>query len=300
MSSSSALGPDLSSRVARAAGSRVASARPVAGGYTAARRFVVSLEDGRSAFLKAATDGETAAWLAAEAVAYRGVRADFLPALLAWDPTSLPFLLLEDLSHARWPPPWGEGDPRRVVSTLERVHATPPPAGLPTVASQADEIRGWPRVEADPRPFLSLGLVTSAWLARALPALARAEADLRLDGDDLLHMDVRSDNLCFAGDRTVLVDWSWACVGNGDVEVGYFLPSLHLEGGPAPEEVLPRRPDLAACVTSWFARHAGLPPPAPGSRVREVQRAQLLASLPWAVRALGLPSPDGPLWERGG
>jgi thiamine kinase-like enzyme len=36
-----------------------------------------------------------------------------------------------------------------------------------------------------------------------------------LAGKDLLHIDLRSDNICFAGDRTLLIDWNLACHGNG-------------------------------------------------------------------------------------
>jgi thiamine kinase-like enzyme len=53
----------------------------------------------------------------------------------------------------------------------------------------------------------------------------------------LLHFDVRSDNVCFAGDRAVLVDWNWAAIGNPVMDVAARLPSLHAEGGPPPEEI---------------------------------------------------------------
>ena len=65
-----------------------------------------------------------------------------------------------------------------------------------------------------------------------------AEAEAVLDGTDLLHLDVRSDNLCFVGSRAVLVDWNWACRGNGLVDLAGWVPSLHAEGGPLPESCL--------------------------------------------------------------
>ena len=72
------------------------------------------------------------------------------------------------------------------------------------------------------------------WLAEALPRLKQASADCDLGGDALLHMDVRSDNLCIRGDRAVLVDWNHACVGNPLLDSVAWAPSLRTEGGPEP------------------------------------------------------------------
>jgi len=80
-----------------------------------------------------------------------------------------------------------------------------------------------------------------------------------------------------------------ACTGNGAFDVVCWLPSLHLEGGLAPWEVLPDAGDLAAVIAGFFASRAGLPPPSGAPTVREFQRAQ--ACLPWAARELGLPAP---------
>jgi thiamine kinase-like enzyme len=100
---------------------------------------------------------------------------------------------------------------------------------------------------------------------------------------------VRSDNLCFAGDRVVLVDWNWACRGNRTVDVASWLPSLHLEGGPPPEAILPRAPTLAAAISGYFAARAGRHAETESDRaVRVLQLSQLRVALPWAVRALGL------------
>jgi len=86
--------------------------------------------------------------------------------------------------------------------------------------------------------------------------------------------------------------WNQACVGNELVDVAFWLPSLHDEGGPAPDEVLPDcPPELAGTIAGFFAARAGLPPPATAPRVRPLQLAQLRVALPWAARALGLPEP---------
>ncbi|HEY7833863.1 MAG TPA: phosphotransferase, partial [Ktedonobacterales bacterium] len=228
---------------------------------------------------------------------YGQVRAPFLPRVLGWDDGQRtgdpPLLVLEDLSGAFWPPPWTAERVGLVRVALAQVAATPPPPGLPEMEAFREELTGWVRVAADPAPFLALGLCAPAWLAAALPTLLRAEAAVVLAGEGLAHLDVRSDNICFVadgggGERAVLVDWNWACRGNPRVDVAAWLPSLRAEGGPAPEAVLPGEPELAACMSGFFASRAGLPGSA---SLRALQRRQLETALPWASLALGLPPP---------
>lgn len=99
------------------------------------------------------------------------------------------------------------------------------PADFPSLADDAHEFHGWREIGADPAGFLSLGFASAAWLSRALPRLIEAEQAIRLDGDALVHMDIRSDNLCFHGDRTLLVDWNWARRGNPAYDrIGWLHP----------------------------------------------------------------------------
>lgn len=286
--------PDLQSRVSRLLGERPVAWSGVRGGYTPAERWVVRLKGGLSAFVKVGTDANTARWLRAEYAVYSQLAAPFMPRLLAWEDGEPPVLVLEDLSSARWPPPWSPRLIGRVLDTLARVSSSPVPEGLPELESfRGGRLAGWGRVAGDPAPFLSLGLCSEGWLSAALPALLRAAGGAELSGEGLLHFDVRGDNLCFLGDRTLLVDWNSACRGNPRVDVAAWLPSLCAEGGPEPWEVMPDEPELAALLAGYWAARAGLPPPQPGSRVRGVQLSQLRAALPWAARGLGLPQPDG-------
>ena len=101
---------------------------------------------------------------------------------------------------------------------------------------------------------------------------------------------MRSDNLCLTDRGVVLIDWNLACLGNPELDTGFWLPSLELEGGPAPEAVLPRAPEVASWVSGFFAARAGLPHIPDAPRVRAFQRAQLVVALAWAARALELPA----------
>lgn len=282
--------PAAVTRTEHVLGAAAESWAPVSGrGYALGDRWLVALEGGATVFAKRAIGEPTAHWLRSEHALYAALGSAFMPRLLGWEDGELPLLVLEDLSGANWPPPWLPGSIEAVVRTLADVAATDPPAGLRRLSD--DPPAGWTDVARDPAPFLGLGLYSEAWLSTALPVLLRASDPGGLDGSALLHLDVRSDNLCIRGDRAILVDWNWAAVGNPAVDLAFWLPSLTLEGGPEPDDVArlsPGAADLAPIVAGFFAALAGLPPPEGAPAVRAFQRAQLEVALPWATRVLGL------------
>jgi len=289
---------DLPTRAVRARidallGAATVGFRPVEGGYSPVARWRVSTASRDRAFVKMAHTAYTRRALRAEHAALRTLDVDFAPRLIGFEDDDLhPLLVLEDLGDARWPPPWDPALVEEVRDTLARMHAMPT-ALPPFSVVHAGEERGWQSVADAPDAFLALGLVSPRWLDAALPALLDADARADLAGDVLTHFDVRSDNLCRADRGVVLIDWNLACRGNPDLDLGFWLPSLEMEGGPPPEASLARHPEVAAWVSGFFAARAGLPIVPEAPRVREVQRAQLRTALPWAVRALGLPDPDG-------
>jgi Phosphotransferase enzyme family len=294
------VGPDDADpeRVRRALGAMPVAWRDASGhGAPSNRRFVVELEDGRSAFVKIAAFDYTAEWLRQEQRVYAALDGQpFLPRLLGWDDDGIaPTLALEDLSSATWPPPWDAATVELVLATLDAVHAASPPRSLPTAAESQFGQDGWPVVAADPEPFLALGLCSPAWLTDHLPVLAAASADAEIEGTSLLHFDVRSDNLCLHGNRAVLVDWNSACVGNALLDTASWLPSLEAEGGPGPHQILPDEtpglPAIASLLAGFFCARAGLPPIPQAPHARPLQLMQAKTSLPWAGRLLRLPTP---------
>jgi hypothetical protein len=255
-------------------------------------RWLVELADGRKAFVKVALDELAQGWLRSEHHVYANVAGPFIPDLFGWLDDETTLLVIDDLSAAHWPPPWPSYGVDSVLEALESVQATQPPPGLERLETLRESLDGWPRIAADPAPFLSLGLASAQWLGAALPTLSDAAAACELTGDAFLHLDVRSDNLCFRDGRVVLVDWNWAMVGNPLIDVVAWLPSLRLEGGPQPWDVVSDSRGLAALVAGFFTSLAGLPPPATAPNVREIQRRQGEVALAWAARELGLPVVD--------
>jgi hypothetical protein len=249
--------------------------------------WIVELADGRHASLKHSAPLEPCpTWLRNERAAYAAFEGPFVPQLLGWEDGERPLLVLEDLSPgAHWPPPWRPGDVDAVLAALREAAAAPVLAPLPRLAD--DSIGGWPAVARDPEPFLRLGLVSPDWLDRALPLLVGAWETTPIEGEALVHCDVRSDNLCLRDGRAIIFDWNHARIGNADFDIAFWLPSLVLEGGPQPQTF--DVDEFAVHVAGFFAAHAGLPPPEGAPHVRRFQLAQLEVALPWACRVLGLP-----------
>jgi hypothetical protein len=173
--------------------------------------------------------------------------------------------------------------------------ATAPPPGTAVATDDAREVAGgWKEIASAPEPFLRLGLCSETWLSANLDTLRSVAADAAFAGDALLHFDVRSDNVCFRPDdgRAVLIDWNLTSVGNPQIDVVFWLPSLEAEGGPAPEIVMPDAdPGLVSTCAAFFCARAARTPIPTAPTVREVQLVQARKALPWAARVLDLPSP---------
>ncbi len=121
----------IEERVAALVGSRVMALRPIQSrGYAAAFHAIAELEDGRTAFVKSGAEEVTSGFLRQEIPIYRAVSGPFMPALLGADEADPPILVLEDLSGARWVPPWDEGAVEAVLAALGTVAATTPPDWL--------------------------------------------------------------------------------------------------------------------------------------------------------------------------
>jgi thiamine kinase-like enzyme len=252
-------------------------------------RFTVLMDDGRRVFVKAANDRQLAESIRREAEVYAHLHGPFMPELVVFEDDALrPLLVLEDLSHADWQVRWDAARVTAVRAALTALAASPPPPHTPTARETLGEVARWETVGSDPRPFLSTGIRSRDWLDRALPTLLAAAAAAPVDGEDLLHLDVRSDNLCFRDGSAILVDWNWCSTGRADLDVAAWLPSLALEGGPAPWEVLPGAGGYAALLAGFWAAVVGLPPPPTAPTVRDLQRRQLEITLVWCERELAL------------
>lgn len=294
--------PDIEHRVGRLLDGRVVAAEPRGGGYTRAGSYVVRLADGRGAFVKTGEGEESATRsLRTEAAVLSAFHPDtpWAPRVLAWDDDAEhPLLVLEDLSVARWPPPY-PADTRPLFDVLLEVARAPHPDGLERLQDRGpDGATFWERVGDRAPDFLALGLCSPDWLDRALPALAQSERAVTFAGEDLCHLDVFAGNVCFLDGRgPVLVDWATPAIGNAWVDVGFAVVSVLSEGGRLPEGLtLPGGRSIAAFLAGHNAHEVILPHPEwarPDASLRADQLGDLRSALPWAASELGLPPPDG-------
>jgi hypothetical protein len=240
-------------------------------------------------FLKEAADEGSLAMLRREAIVYANVTGNFLPALVGFaDDGDRAVLALEYLSDVRWPPPYPD-DVSPLFAALEQVSSTNPPSELPALGKWHSR---WERIAADPEPFLGLGVCSADWLEQSLHALTAAESQASFEGDELVHNDVYSGNVCFRGEGAVLIDWGAAARGSRWIDLAFALLSVRAEGGVPPPLPFPDEPFFAAALSGHFAVEAPAPAPdwaLPGSTLREDMKADLGHALRWAADELDLP-----------
>ena len=134
-------------------------------------------------------------------------------------------------------------------------------------------------------------------MTTAKPFLGATAAEV-VDGDTLHHFDIRADNILLSPERVWFVDWPGACVGAPWVDVVFFVPSVAMQGGPPPEDVIARHPACQAAnpdaMTAVIAALAGfftygsLQPAPPGlPTLRAFQAAQGREAREWLARRTG-------------
>jgi aminoglycoside phosphotransferase (APT) family kinase protein len=267
---------------------KIVEVRKPTGGYSASQRWIITTASGKKFFVKVGTTVPSRENIQHEIAIFERLHLACMPRALGWERGGEhPFLLLEDLSSAFWPPPWTPQLIEQVVSVVKSIHCER--AQLDDYSKRHGGITGWwQRIARDHEPFLQMELVSADWLERALPKLIESESACSVLGQSVCHFDLRSDNLCLSSRGVVVIDWSHACLGNPDLDLGLFLPGLTHEGGPQPEHFLPGRPDIAAWVSGFFAVHAGKPVIPTAPLVRVMQRQYLETSLAWVTKALAL------------
>jgi aminoglycoside phosphotransferase (APT) family kinase protein len=290
--------------IGRVCGSPVVEARTQPGGFSPGVAARVRCDDGSRWFVKAASgdlNPDAPRFHRQEAA----VLADLEPQIAAG---RLPVprlhgtaevgpwfaLVIEDITGQQPELPWREEQLRLVISAVDRL-AVPAPAAVRAIADGlADTFSGWRTLAASPPdsrldPWSRTHLTELAALEETWPAHAA--------GDVLLHCDIRADNLLMTSDGIMVVDWPHACRGAAFVEMVLFAPSVAMQGGPEPAELL-RRSRVAAgadpaavrvlvCALAGFFTARSLEPPVPGiPGLRAFQAAQGEVARRWLAALL--------------
>ncbi|MEU9051395.1 aminoglycoside phosphotransferase family protein [Streptomyces sp. NPDC048384] len=190
-------------------------------------------------------------------------------------------------------PTWPHEQLHEVLREL-RACRTTAPAGLPPLEAYfADAFAAWGALATDPafdawptdasgNPLLPKG----EWAALSERA-ARAFA-----GHDLLHADLRADNILWTGGAPLVIDWAYACRGTAAFDPLYLLLEVARGRGAPPEDELAgvlKEYDcsgddataLLAVFGGWFTWMSRMPPPAGLPTLRAFQKAMADSALDW-------------------
>lgn len=288
-------------RLETALGSRVVTATTRPGGYSPSLAARLDLADRRTVFAKAASPAQNPDapdFLRREA-AVSAALPDSAPAprlLHLLDDGGWVVMVYEHVDGSLPHIPWDPDELAQVLDATWRLAEVAAPPSLPTALERYRSLLdGWRNLARDPPPA---GLLDE-WCLRHLDRLAGAEPawEEALSGRELVHGDVRSDNVIIGPRGVTFVDWPAACTGRNLFDVVSMLPSVALEGGGEPDDVLGanggqgvERDAVTAVVladTGYFLDRARQPDPPGLPTVRAFQLAQGRVCLAWLRQRLG-------------
>lgn len=298
---------DLRARIEARFESPVRAATDQPGGFSPGVAARLELDDGRRAFLKAvhpSGNPYSPRVHRREATVLGAMPRSAPVAALLWTidegPDGWVVLALEDIDGRQPALPWRADDLDRVLDAMAQMAASLTPSPLPRVlVGDAEELwdpvgEGWASIADD----VPVGL--DDWSRRHLDGLIGLEgaAAASSRGDTLVHLDIRADNLLLTDDGVRVVDWPHARIGQAWVDLVWFAPSVAMQGGPPPADLLdryapardadPEAIDAAiAAVAGYFTIDALRPPPPGLPTLRAFQAAQAVEARRWLADRRG-------------
>ncbi|MDQ1475369.1 MAG: hypothetical protein QOE62_598 [Actinomycetota bacterium] len=284
-------------------GARVVAAESQSGGFSPGVAARLRLADGTRAFVKAVCSSpnvDSPRMYRREARIAAALPADVPAPALRWssDDGEWVVLAFDDVDGCSPELPWRADELKRVLGAIGELAArlAPSPLALePAHETMAPLFGRWRTIVDD-------------GLESRLPAGARARLDELLareagwpdavQGESLVHLDLRADNILLTPDRVFFVDWPAAAVGAAWVDLALMLPSIAMQGGPLPEDVWQAHPlsrgvddahvdALVVAVAGYFAHSQMLAPPPGLPTLRAFQAAQGVRTAAWLARRLG-------------
>lgn len=300
---------DLPERVRSAVegwlGGRILSAVSQGGGFSPGAAVRVRAAHGRRVFVKAVGSAPNAAAAALhrrEAAVVAALPPESPVPRLLWSldegEGGWVVLVFEDVEGRQPALPWRPEDLDRVLGALSALSSLLTPSPLPMSVGGPAAAWGvlnggwWRRIGESGVP------PSEEWSVRRLDRLIELEgrASAAAAGETLLHLDLRADNLLLTADRVLVVDWPHARVGAAWLDVAFLAPSVAMQGGPPPDELLDRAPSgraaeegaitaVVAAIAGFFTFEAAQPAPPGLPTLRAFQAAQGEVARRWlAVR----------------
>ncbi|MBS1735159.1 MAG: phosphotransferase [Bacteroidetes bacterium] len=271
-------------------------------GLSNAIRFSLLLENNNKVFVKAATDTDTEGWLRTEHSVLSSYKEEFMPKIIDWieEPENFPILITQDFSDAYWAAnnngvSWRNGDIDLLLETVKRLSNVKGHHTLSHLKSNNANV--WTKIASNPDGFLKLKLCSKKWLLDNIEYLIMAENNVNETGTTLVHGDIRSDNICIKNNNVVFVDWSNAAIGNAEHDLANLLPTLQLEGGPLPFQIMPNAANQAAYICATHIQRLSKNSTMP-MWLATVFKKLIAIELEWTTQCLNLDRPDGIDWKQ--
>lgn len=237
------------------------------GGYTLAKRGVVTLEDGRRVFIKLATEVTSQEFISAELKAYHWLQQrgySHMPQLLLEKDDGF---VLPDLSALDWANQWDNQKLSTTLAAMDELSALTLTEEDKKNLGKSSIPNGWQLFLEKPADFKKLEVrleqhpeILRTIHNQTLTSLARKTDEYMNDTDQLslIHADVRSDNLAYdaKNKKVYLIDWNWLGMGRKEVEDVAFLVNVKKSGFRV-EEHCPERLDSVAATALmgfWFVQ----------------------------------------------
>jgi aminoglycoside phosphotransferase (APT) family kinase protein len=204
-------------------------------------------------------------------------------------------LVLQDVAGRQPELPWQTAELQQVVAALDQLAEalTPAPVPVPAVSDRLGaEFTGWRTLATSAE-----GDRLDPWSRAHLHELAALEATWagQTAGGTLLHADIRADNILITNQGAIVVDWPWACRGAAFTDLVLFAPSVAMQGGPPPADLVassrsgraaaPQAVTALVCALAGYLTERSRQPPPPGlPTVRAFQAAQATIARQWLAQ----------------
>ncbi|WP_344595600.1 aminoglycoside phosphotransferase family protein [Streptomyces violaceusniger] len=286
---------EVTARIGQLLGSPVADAISQRGGFSEGLAARVRLENGKRAFIKAASSlmaPAVADFHRREiAVSERLPREVPAPRLLeAYDDGTWVVLTFEEILGHLPAQPWQREELDRVLAAVTDMAEVLTPSPVDEAILGKPRLGGW-RAMADDTAVRDKVAELSPWAAHHFDQLTALEENASLDGATLLHGDLYAFNIMLTTDRVFVVDWPHAWIGPRHCDVVTLMSSASLSGvDPRPiAENHPLTRDLDPVqINEMLALHAGFllrtaaaAGPAADPNIVAMMNALGLASLRW-------------------
>lgn len=240
----------------------------VEGGYSLAKRGVITIADGTKVFVKSAEGDVTKKWLRKEIIAYQKlIDAGYpnIPKLLAHD-ESYSSMAIEYLEHASFENTWDKDKLDAILRAQEKLKEYKSTfVGHPdfTLESVVGLDPKWPTILDDGgidrinAKFKKLDVETSFTRDQIL-SYEKLLKGWKITDETLVHQDIRADNFGYdpITKEGKLVDWNWLCLGDPSLDRTPLFINMYISGFDPyiyhPEKYDPKM--LAYLVSFWLER----------------------------------------------